>query len=81
MALGCGRFYNETSLKGMFIAGLHPSNYLSTRNQWIANKEITVQNLVCYATFLLKLQEGCNSSGITSQADKRGRQGPLRNNN
>lgn len=77
----CELVYNNSGLKGMFVEELHHPARFPMANHWGADKNITLQNLVRYATSLFTLPEWFKSNSIMNPADNRSLQKLLRSIN
>lgn len=71
-ALGCGRFYGERILKGLFIGALLESIRCRIRSYWIFEKSATVHNLAHNAKSsddLCKCSDNDKENGNNAQMD------------
>ena len=67
-AYRCGRVYNESRLRGIFVEGVHDSLQQSMREYWGRQKNATLTQLARHADSLRQLQTG--STLPTTSIDK-----------
>lgn len=65
--LCCGRVYDESLLKGVFIDEFHEPVWFSMYICWGTNKKAALRILAQYAVFLSKLKDGTKSNNTRSK--------------